>query len=372
MRSVIIRNGKALSQATGTVLMNVIHCSWGYERCVADGLLNGYDGAAVYNWIYKCLNEGYSVQTRTVDGIEYNVDDGEFDGYGQAEWRDKNHECHWLKIPLRQFRIPIDTVKLVIASVEDDRPELLRYTMIPFDFEEQYGTNYALIDGTEDKVDWIRVIAISDDKRFEKLSEMKANAAVILSEIESELGISVGDTLTEDQKIQVAKYVHDYIISNSTYGTANTATYWVYTAYSALSNNNVDTLCYSMSAAFAYICRKYGINSIVVRGGVGTGRLGATGTKDNHAWNMVDLNHPVGIYSSNENDWTSLDITFDQSIHNGKWTIQGVETTDKSFFLNYQNMYNSSGVLRSDGMNLIRANFDIGYPVDIPRATYNV
>ena len=86
-------------------------------------------------------------------------------------------------------------------------------------------------------------------------------------------------------------YLHDLLIKNTTYS-SNLDDDMAYTAYGALVNNNA--VCEGYSRAMSYLCKKMGVDCILVTG---------ISKELGHMWNLVKL----------DDKWYHIDVTWDDA-----------------------------------------------------------
>lgn len=124
------------------------------------------------------------------------------------------------------------------------------------------------------------------------------------------------------QKKQIAKVIHDYIVTHSYYGNIkdndnedfSNKVYWMNQGmYPALSNYTCQNkygcggpVCASFATAFKWCCDQFGILALEVYGHTGAARDG------NHAWNIVSYNETSWNNNKPEN-WQEVDVTWDNA-----------------------------------------------------------
>lgn len=345
---IIARNGNAVTNGSCVVGYKPYRSMWGFQQSKCR------NETAMYDWIYRCISEGFSVQTRTVGGKTYTVEGGAVDA-----------ELFWLVIPLRQFNILANGTEKNITAfnavfrVAVDNPMLLAFAS-PVDYTVVNDGGF---------VDCYK-LQFPKVGIFEKKAEMQHTIDAIDDYIFSETGFSVANKpITAAEKQAVATAIHDWILTNVSNNTSyDESGYWTHNAYNCLKSSSPRySDCSGFAAAYQLLCNMYGINCIYVMGGVGTNEGGATTTKINHAWNTLSLELPIGDYSDDASKWYSVDIRFDQYVKDGKVKTDGVTVTDTKRYFMKDNTYNDTTKTTVNGHDYRqRANNDIGYPVDIP------
>lgn len=336
-------SGKVLLKDGGAVLRKPYLKSWGYAQAKADGTTELYD------WVFKCFSEGFSVSERTIDGSTYAVDGGaageEYEGFRK------------IVVPLIQFQIPAESY----LAVWDCLDRVVRYNwelcyhVKNQEFLDEDGNNAR---ETGKTIVSVAMIVPNDTQRLHAQTKMAEATALVKAKVLEVCGVSAGDGLTEVQKRNVTKVIHDWIMERTSYKPTENEQddeyYWSQLAYSALTDEeNIKPVCAGYTAAVAYLCSMYGITAVFVSGeatdGVDTGQ---------HAWNMVAFGLPYGVYSSVPSDWAAIDLTWDDKRHDG--TKEGTPweyfCTDKA--------YHEYGTAEET-----RTNDDRGYPVSVPTAT---
>lgn len=318
-----ISTGKAVRYLNGGVVCYKPYLqSWGFYLAKQNGT------EKLYHRIYDYLHADFTTDAPTIDG-----------NFGN------------LVIPLADLLISDtaehrQTVKNAIVYVCADNPILNCADSVT-----SFGTSEGYLTSVTNAV----MIA---SKQSEVRAGMGNAVKVIAKYVYGETNKNIGDTLTKQEEFSVAKALHDWIVSNSSYGTGN---YYNQFAFTVLYDDgqNHTPWCEAFSCAYTYLCRLYGINCITVNG---TSYAHSDGsevspipTSANHAWNMVAFGTPVGTFPTNPDAWTPVDVTFD--VHLGDY---GETDTDKFFASKYV-YYGHGGDIPT------RINIDtFSYPVAIP------
>lgn len=115
-----------------------------------------------------------------------------------------------------------------------------------------------------------------------------------------------GNILTNEQRLKVAKVIHDWLVLNNTYA-HSTVKNLDQTMFPALSKGIDTPVCASYAHAFQWLCQKWGICAVPVLGSTTNGPDGR------HMWNMVcyDLANfqVVSVYDGSK--WSEVDVTWD-------------------------------------------------------------
>lgn len=363
----LIKNEHALVQSGVLVYKPYIN-QWGFHQSKTINEIKLYD------WVYKCLVDGFSVQTRVINGKTYILDGGNTGTLGE--------EIHWLIIPMRQFNIPsekdengntIDKNKTafnVVSRVCTDNQELLIYAP-PADY-------YSVVNDDE-YVDYYKLqFPFDQEDLIKKRKEILTTISEIDLYVISKTGFSVlNKPTTNIEKVEVISALHDWILENVSNNTVyENSNYWTHNAYNCLKSlsNETDvrtTDCSGFASAYQMLCQRYGVNCIQVIGGAGSGNGGATTTKINHSWNILSLELPIGKYDSDVSKWYAVDLRFDEYVKDGKVKTNGVIVTDTRRYFMTKNIYSDTTNTTIKGRDYRqRANNDIGYPVEVTSAYY--
>lgn len=263
-----------------------------------------------------------------------------------------------LNIPLLQFseinqfdnedRLKIITA--IIYRVKEDNPELF-YTNYPTMenvnnkqiltpcFYENDKFNLGIGRG----ILYNRVIMPTRKKAMEMVSYCRDFRENVKDKVYNFYNIKPGDVLNLEQKKRVIKVAHDYLDVNAELNNEipegyENRVYLLPTMASAMSKNFV-SLCAGYTQALNYLIREYNIHALYMSG-LGeyvrvvkredTGIYEAYIINGGHAWNMVqmtnfqlnegtgeleDKNYIYGNYSNNPQDWTCIDVYWDEPSH---------------------------------------------------------
>lgn len=203
-----------------------------------------------------------------------------------------------LYVYLEDIGITVDELDYIYFLVWQDNPELLcKWGSYSYGYNGSIAT-VILLD------------SYGESERQNYLSIMQSTFNSICSIISSTYGISLpsGDwhsrnnTLNETQKSRVAKAIHDFIVLHTWYNSSDMDQ----TAYPALSDNRMSSVCASYAQAFQYCCRKWGILCVAVFGTAG-------GRDARHEWNIVSyISHGFNNSDSkNGGNWCEMDLTWD-------------------------------------------------------------
>lgn len=291
----LTRNGKALTSSGNALAVYPPYINgWGYAQAKAE------NKTEVYEYIYGCMVDGFSVKTRTVD--EYaepiTVDGGAVEGLDGFRR---------LVIPLYQFNITSQkTVYNWIFRVVRDN-HYLCYATVSTTFNAQFTK----VGGSGSRIISVGVIVPNDALRSHAQEKILSATAVLRGKVRDVCGIRAGDRHTETEKRNLVKVVHDWLLERTYYlphlpGELDDFTvknYWAQTAYSALTDEVVaKPVCAGYAAATSYLLKTFGINCVYVEGY-------AEGAY--HSWNMVSFDCALGIFDSNNAKWMHHDVNMD-------------------------------------------------------------
>ena len=236
-----------------------------------------------------------------------------------------------LYVYLEDLSITLDDLDYVFWMVWQDNPELMAkwggYSFYP-------SGNLALA---------LEIENYSENARQGYLSIMQSTFNQICSIISSTYGISLpsGDwrarnnALNATQKSRVAKVIHDFIVLHTWYNSSDMDQ----TAYPALSDNRMSSVCASYAQAFQYCCHKWGILCVAT--------FGTAGGKDaRHEWDIVSyISHGFdNSDSKNGGNWCEMDLTWDDDTTYGGpflvWDNFNITTSEITTHYNW----NSDGV----------------------------
>lgn len=368
---VLTRNDKVLRGKNGVIVKKPYADLWGYHQAKASGK------TGLYDWIYQCLLEGFSVTTRTVDGVAYTVDGG-INGISHQTGIDPNSELHWLVIPLAQFDIHADTDTATsieafdaVFRVISDNPELLA-TLSP--------SFYSVTKANGKVSTFLMHFPYNMTALRQKRREIKLIVPTIDSYVTTETTFSIANKPTAAaDKAAVAGALHDWLVANVDNNTGSEPYYWTHNAYNCLKQATPrKTDCNGFAVAYAMLCQRYGINCIPVYGGVGDGEGGATSEpagRQNHEWNMLSLTLPIGNYTVDPSAWYAVDVRMDEYVASNKVTNSSGAVTDTRYFFMTDQVYVdvTTDTLETRVRNhdyRLRANNAIGYPVDVPAGVW--
>ena len=370
--------------ADGVLALAPYRQAWGYLQSVSCG------EAQLYDWIYKCISEAFSVTSRTVGGKTYTVDGG--------NEHVLSNDVHWLVIPMRQFDIPAEesgnlTAFRAVRRVCGDNQMLLGWACPDVNSAAVDWSGYEVVNDGE-YLDAYRLQYPHSDLS-EKRAEIRATISEIDALVQTETGCSiVNKPESEADKLAVATVLHDWILTNvSNNRSRQDSTHWAHCAYSVLRqvddpSDGRKADCAGFGAAFQLLCEQYGINCLEVLGGAGDSDTGATGTRTNHAWNMLSLSLPIGTYTADPALWYAADVRFDEYVKDsfsvndpdikkyfmqeGARVVPSSTWTTRRYFLSSKVYYDDVDVRFHSGSNNYdythRANNAIGYPVEVPGA----
>lgn len=308
---VITRNGRVLT-SNGAALINKPPYAdlWGYAQAKADGTTSAYE------WIYNCMADGFSVQARTVDGYSepIAVDGGAVNTMiVEGELR-----FHRLNIPIYQFNVNVaQTVRRWVARVVRENPVLCyvdHMSSFPVQIERVNNAD------SSSRIVYFSLICPDDALRQYEREKIAAGITAAKAKVKQVSGIAPScAVLTEMQKRNVAKILHDWIMERTSYKTGvlddqTPENYWSQTAYSALTDDvDVKPVCAGYSVALAYLLNFYGIYCVYVQGGPGSSTSG-------HAWNLVSFKLPIGTYTPTPGLWSSIDLTIDDNVYDAAYS----------------------------------------------------
>lgn len=342
MKVLINSAGNALTKNGRIIATKPYSKLWGYALAKSDGTID------VYDWIYRCFEDGFSVGARTVNGASYTVDAGDASAYMEG--------FRWLTIPMIQFNIEDSEgsrrkIRFHFLRVIQDNPVLCYYIVA------QNPVYYLQFTSVEGKIETVKMVAPNDNMRRNAQIEIDKTVAVVKDKVLDICGVAAGDTLTATQKRNVTKCLHDWLMDHTTY--SDNKGYWSHTMFSALDGDaTYEPVCDGYSLALQYLCNLYGINCVYVAGSVDADHL----EYENHAWNMVSFVLPIGKYDNDEYKWSAVDLTYDDGRYDGRETRARIDwwgyfCTDKVYHHN-------------NDSTQTRWNSPKGYPVSIPAALY--
>ncbi len=290
---------------------------YGYSLAKQDGT------AELYEWIYRCVKEGFSVPYRTieVDGVEHSFET-ELTKYDKA-WADRfvagdpefslqvlgvtRDDASFLCIPLIQFGIKADKAVRVFERVRNDNPELCCPPL-----------NGAFMLVENDLVTYAFVVFQSE----ETVAEIQSLIEKASGEIDAQVQALSETPNTSAWREAVALIIHDYIVTNANPTVEGAAgnrmiAPWKASAYSVLDKEQ-QALCDGYTQAFNLFARKYGIVSIVMTGSVYKNGAYA----GDHAWNAVNLYETYDTVFDGEkwletepDNWSPIDVYWDEPLH---------------------------------------------------------
>jgi len=287
---------------------------WGWKCSVADGT------EELYRWIYRCLYEGFDVPTRsiqlgTADPIVFQVDAGAFSGVNEKTGETVTiADTRKLCIPLCQFgEDSEDAFFHVIVRVLQDSPILCRSFWHPV-----YQT------GDDGMIMSVTAVVPDADRTAEMREICEEEVKRITDKVFALYGISPGDALTDNQRAQVAKLIHDCIILHVDAEASTLNGFWL-EGMMAIFDARYRGLCGSFTQAFNYVARLYGMEALYLTGMAyikdfnADGDRDDTGEKGSHAWVALRLSgydeYPYGTYPADSALWTSIDVYWDEPWH---------------------------------------------------------
>jgi len=291
----LIRNGRVLTSGGMVLAVKPPYADlWGYAQAKAE------NKADVYEYIYQCMADGFTVQTRTVEGY---ADPITVDGGAVADLEGFRR----LVIPLYQFNITSNAVVYDwISRVVRDNFELC-YASVSSTFR----ATFTKVGGSGSRIISVAIIVPNDTLRAHARDKMVAAVEPLKAKVREVLNLMPRDDMTEIQKRNLVKVVHDWLLERTYYlphlpGELDDFTvpnYWSQTAYSALTDEViVKPVCVGYASATAYLLNKYLINCVYVEGY-------AEGTY--HAWNMVSFACPMGTFDADNAKWMHHDVNMD-------------------------------------------------------------
>lgn len=303
---------------------------YGYSLAKQDGT------EALYEWVYRCIREGFSVPYRTIEYTDGTVEVYETEltkhstpfmegdpELGLATAGVSRDEASYLCVPVAQFGITNEELKRVFDRVRNDNPALCCPPL-----------SDVFIAKNEEKA-LFAFPMFQTEKTVEKINALIEKAS---TEINTEVKLLSGlehRPNTPKWRAAVAKIIHDYIIvranpdiSSTKGGQGNRMIVpWKASAYAVLDNNygtddpmaGQQALCDGYSQAFNLFARRYGIVSLVATGMVSQNGTGA----DGHAWcvcNFYETYETIldenGQWRETEpNRWTPIDVYWDDPLH---------------------------------------------------------
>ena len=268
--------------------------SWFYSQ-----ITNEFEKEA-YEWIYRCIYEGFSVSQRVIsfNGTTYTYVINKSVAGTKKEVEDYTFDNNRICIPLIQFSLTQEKALEIINRVYRDNPHLLFYI---------FNREWSIIG---DVVDYVSLVVPTDEAKTEMLNTISKNVSEIVQKVKTACNVERGE-LTEIQKRNAAKCIHDWLVLNNSKSTEqNPDMYLAQTFYAALSKGITHPVCASYAMALCYLCRLFNINIIYI---VGYYYKVVEQTRVAHAWAMASFKLPTYTYTTNEDDWTLIDISHDDN-----------------------------------------------------------
>lgn len=339
MRILVNKSTEKILTKNGSAIARI---PWGYYQAMQ------WNAVDLYNWIYSCFRDGFSrSESYYGDASEYMTG------------------IQKLLIPLSDFsfkntEMNKKLIANILLNVATDNPEFCYNVNMTLINETVYNGYTLEDDGTFFTNVW--VYAPNDNLR--NIARAKLLAAVNDAKEAVSLycnGITTSSELSENQKRNVTKILHDWIMDKTHY--AETINYWSKTAFSAIVNDSNDgvsgfPVCTGYAEALSYLCGLYGINAVYVEGQVGASQ-NSQPEIINHAWNMVSFILPYGKFDNDPSKWAAIDLTYDDGRQ---------DNPEKDAYWKYfctDSIYHSNGSIKQT-----RVNSSKGYPVDVPTKKY--
>lgn len=279
----------------------------GYIQTLAECADGNTQPIEIYEWIYRRLYIADRVSSVEVNGeeipttftandVEYlRIEVSQFDGVTEDNFRD--------------ITTGDDTLMHYYYRVEQDNPELLNVVQV---IRYWYST-------TTKKLKYLGVPLI----KYEEIQKMRQvcreTRNKIADKIYSLYKIQPGDSLTKGEKLQVSKVIHDWLVLNNeyddTYGTDESSSPITSSLmYPALSMGAINPICTSYSLAYQWLTYQYGIESLIMTGKVYKTASDGTYKGYGHMWNMVNFEEDIGEFSTGDDNWTMVDVTYDDPL----------------------------------------------------------
>lgn len=321
---------------------------WGYYQCKKEGTDEAYD------WMYRCIYEGFAAGSRTlvIDGVEQEplaVNGGKYlDPRLEKLYQ---MQMDLLMIPLRQFSLTRQQVKTILDRVTHDNPLLLNVRKTDFVPVEEDSVCTA-----------VGMTSPQDSYIAEYLPIIENNLSLIyLNKVYQLCRVNPGDPLTEQQRWEVTKVLHDTLIERGNYCGdigKEISQYWFSTIFPSLREGEAYLSCEGASTAMKFLCQQYGINCLCVYGEASNDH-----NMGGHDWNMLSLTLDYGDYEADPAKWTGMDALWDSGYEEGQIRFDGKQGNGWLFFCSAEAVFGTPEMMRSPGID--------GFPVHCPIANYH-
>lgn len=270
-------------------------CSEAYVRMYVAHKLNGQN------------MDGYFVEDKNTNEHSYHNVYYEFEG------------TNYLTCYVGDLDLTIDECNYIYKCLRYDSPELMmKFTGFKYFYNSQGYVTYLLFDTFDEATREAYMDACQES--FEYICALiYANYGLNTSLPYQSYGDSYDETYyTREQKAQIAKVIHDYLVLNNTYHSSSVENL-DQTMYPALSRGAETPVCASYAHAFQWCCQKFGITCYVVNGS--TDSDGTDPHNGRHLWNMINYeNYPAPTISNmaDDNIWYEVDVTWDDPTNEGE------------------------------------------------------
>lgn len=228
-----------------------------------------------------------------------------------------------LSVYMKDISISYDLRNKARQAVEHDYPEFCSRWCY-YEVSSALGLNYLSWTGSDSELllpyqpasreNYIRQIAETTQKFV--IDKVREKHGIIFIPQAYHLN---NKHYTAEEKIKIAKVIHDTLVVRNTYGSDSTPSTGNQETWPALSNNvagtdanAADPVCISYAKAFSYLCWCWGITCVIVYGQVNYDQNAGT-SNGNHAWNMVTY-EPITFKDAGYNNpaiWNEVDVTWD-------------------------------------------------------------
>lgn len=251
---------------------------WWYKVTLDECTEDNYNAPKYwYKWLYRCIQECYEVEKRT---IYYNGMVTTFSTLGNG--------VLYIAAPAYKDTIHSNNAGGLLNRVLDDTTPLMSQFYVG---QSQMKNDTIELSCPANSSEMARRQAIVD-----------ASVREVDDIIYNLYGFTTDNKPTAvDDKVKVAKVIHDWLKINNIYGEDNE---WEeQSIYAALSKGEYTPVCTSYAMAAHFLLSRYGIENIVC-----TGKFSETASKG-HVWNIVNYHDECGMFTENAEQWCLLDCT---------------------------------------------------------------
>ena len=229
------------------------------------------------------------------------------------------------------LKLTVDECEYIYRALRYDCPELMmKWGEFYYHVDNSGYVTYLFFDNFDEETRqrYMNKCLSTFQKICEKISS--TYNSIDVSGVEQSYRASVTtDYYSAENKVKIAKVIHDYLVLNNTYHSSSIP-YLDQIMYPALSEGEETPVCASYAHAFQWCCQKFGIWCGVISGSTNPD------ADDNgrHLWNMVSYNQltdPTYTAVANGTMWSECDVTWDDPSNAAsdycQWTFFNVPTT---------------------------------------------